>query len=210
MKGTFSIMLFTKDNKLVHTHTTNITLNEVVNPNKFPMDTRDERNQTKARMLTIYTQDYLDKQNYLFKENSIQKLPFGLFKKTKGGAAETFNTESSPLIEAIVNNPTDTAALDKAIEYWTSQISVDFGKKVKDKVKNKVLYVNLTTASILKSDIENTNNYYEIAKENSGFFDLWTVDYTNLFKKRDALEVLKNQELITVNLLPNRCNFTYD
>lgn len=203
MKGTFSIMLFTKENKLLHTHITGVTLNQIANPNKFPMGTRDERNQTKARMLTIYTQKYLDEQNYLFKENSIQKLPFGLFKKTKGGVAETFNAQSKPLIEAIVNNPTDTETLDRAIKYWKSQIDVDFGKKVKDKVKNKVLYVNLTTASILRNDIENINNYYEIAKKNSGFFDLWTVNYSDLFKKRDALEELKNHELTSVALLPN-------
>ena len=203
MKGTFCIMLFTKDNKLIHSYQTRVTLSESINSEKSPMDTRDERNQTKARMLTLYTQRYLEKNHYLFKGNSIQKIPFGLFKKTKGGAAEAFNTQSKPLIEAIVNNPSDVANLDKAISYWKSQIDVDFGKKVKDKAKNKALYVNLTTASILKNDIESTNTYHEIAKKNSGFFDLWTVDYTDLFEKREVLETLKNKELTTQNILPN-------
>lgn len=207
MKGTFSIMIFVEGNKLVHNYITDVKLNQVVNPEKFPISTRDERNQTKARMLTIHTQDYLDKLSYLFKETTLQKLPFGLFKKTKGGNAEAFNTASQPFIDAILANPTDAATLDKAIAYWKSQIEVDFGKKVKDKVKNKVIYVNLTTASILKDDTESTNSYYEIAKQNSGFFDLCTVDYTNLFKKRDDLEAIKKQELIAVTTLPNTVYF---
>lgn len=203
MKGTFCLMLFTKENKLIHSYTTSVSLSQLINSEKFPMDTRDERNQTKARMLTLYTQEYLDKNQYLFKENSTRDLPFGLFKKTKGGAAEAFNTQSKPLIAAIVNNPSDITTLDKAISYWKSQIAVDFGRKVKDKVKNKVLYVNLTSASILKKDIENTNTYYKIAKKSSGFFDSWPGNYTSIFKIQEALKLSKKKELPTLNILPN-------
>lgn len=203
MKGTFSIMLFTKENKLLQNYTTNVTLSQAANTNKFPMATKNERIQTKARMLTIYAQKYLDMQQYLFNETTIHALPFGLFKKTKKGLAEAFNTESKPLIEAIVSKPMDVAALDKAIAYWKSQIAVDFGKKVKEKHKNKVIYVNLTSASILKGAYENALDYHNTAKKYAGFFDLWTLDYSNFFEKQNALAVLKSKELTTVALLPN-------
>ncbi|SDX16943.1 hypothetical protein SAMN05444411_103258 [Lutibacter oricola] len=202
MHGTYSILLLNKENQLLYNTNEAVTLNQVVNPKKFPMNTRGERNQTKARMLTIYTQKFLGEIQHLFKETSTQKLPFGLFKKTKGGAAEAFNTESKPLIESIIANPTDAATLDKAAAYWKSQIDVDFGKKVKSKIKSKVIYANLASVSLLKNEIENTNNYYKTVKENAGMFDLWKGDYLNVLKKRDDLEALKGQELIAVNLTP--------
>lgn len=203
MNGTYSMMLLTNKNELIYNFTTDITLNETANPEKFPMDTRDERNQTKARILTIYTQKYLDELQYLFKETSMQKLPFALFKKTKGGNAEKFNTQTKPLIEAIVNDPGNNSVVDKAITFWNSQKEVDFGKKVKDKTKDKVLYVNLTTAAILKNDEENAKTYYKTAKQNAGFFNLWTIDYVRLFEKLATLKQLNTQKLVTIPPSPN-------
>lgn len=205
MKGTFNIMLFIKGNQLIHNYNTNVTLNEVAGT-KYPMNNRHERNQTKARMLTVYTQKYLDK-NFIFSKESIQKLPFGLFKKTKKGAAASFNKQTAVLIESIINNPKDISFLNDAINYWNSQLEVDFGKKVKDKHKNKVIYANLTTASILKNDLTSAKQYYKKAKENAGFFDTWTVAYDQFFKKLELLETLKNKNFPTLKILPNLSYF---
>ena len=114
-------------------------------------------------------------------------LPFGVFKKTKDGAAASFTETSNPLIASIIADPSDITAIDKGITYWKSQLDVDFGKKVKDKVKNKVIYANLTTASILKGDYIAAQEYAAQVKKNTGFFDLWTTGITNTIKKVELL-----------------------
>ena len=204
LNGSWSVMLLTKDDKLISHYIDHVNLKiPYTQPEKYPMGSKEDRVITKARIVTGHIQKYLDTQTYLLTGVSKEKLPFGIFKKTKGGAAEAFNKESQPLIDQIVKNPTDIAVLDKGLAYWTSQLETDFGKKVKGKVKNKVIYANLASVSILKKDFEKAANDVKIIKKNTGFFDLWNIAHDKILDKYKTLENLDKHELIPINVTPN-------
>ncbi|WP_165748915.1 hypothetical protein [Cellulophaga sp. Z1A5H] len=169
----------------------------------------NDRKVTRARIVTSYAQKLLKTQEHLFSGTADLEIPFGLFKKTKDGAANDFNTNSQPFIDAIIANSGDTANLDKAIAYWTSQLSADFGKKVKDKIKNKVIYANLLAAHLLKKDIASAKKDFEAVKENTGFFDLWTSAYSSLFERFESTNALENpEEMATIKITPDCTYFT--
>ncbi len=208
LNGTWSIMLLTKNDKLISYFVDDAKVKiAYTQPEKYPMGSKEERTVTKAKMVTGHIQKYLDSQTYLLTGVSVETIPFGLFKKTKGGAAEEFNKASQPIIDEIVKNPTDIVILDKGITYWTSQLNTDFGKKVKEKIKNKVIYANLASASILKKDFEKTTGFVKIIKKNTGFFDLWNIAYDKILDKYKILESLDKNELTSINVTPNTAYF---
>jgi len=191
LEGNYNVFVLNKDNKLVTRIEDHVDY-QVVASSEYDM--ANDRKVTRARMVTSYVQKLLKTQEHLFSGSADLEIPFGLFKKTKDGAANDFNTNSQPLIDAIVANSSDTASLDKAIAYWTSQLSVDFGKKVKDKIKNKVIYANLLAAHLLKKDMAAAKKDLEVVKENTGFFDMWTSSYKPLFERFESTNALENPE----------------
>ena len=204
LQGTYNILVLNKENKLLLNIKETVEKNVSAAKNEYSIVNRDTRNITKALIVTEHVQDLLKEYEHLFSGSADLKVPFGLFKKTKDGAAESFNTSSKPLIDAIVANSNDTEALDKAIAFWTAQLDVDFGKKVKDKVKNRVIYANLTSASLLKKDINAAKTYFELVKENTGFFDTWTSNYKTIFSRFESSNSLENPDnLVTVAVTPN-------
>jgi hypothetical protein len=207
LNGTLNLMIVVDSNKLLHSLIEDVQLSVVVNPDKYPLETPNHRNQTKARILTTHIQKLIDELNYLFVDQPEVNLPFGVFDKAKTEVTQTFNTNSKTYIERIQESPSDKSLLDEAIKYWRSQIDIDFGKSMKDKIKDKVIYVNLTSASILKGDMDGAKKYHQTVKENSGFFDSWTIDYDKLFKKTDYINELKNQSLPSIDLYPNLAYF---
>ncbi len=193
VEGTYHLLLKTADNQII-TFDRKL-INNNVNASEYSFSgSKEQQKIVYAQVVTDYANKYINEQSYLISGKSKEELPFGVFKKTKDGAAAAFTEASNPLIAAIIANPTDIPALDKAITYWNSQISVDFGKKVKDKVKNKVIYANLTSASILKGDYKKAEEYAAIIKENTGLFDLWTTGITNTLKKTSALASFTSEE----------------
>jgi len=200
MNGTISLMLVTKDNKLLTSYIKNEIFKIIVSPTKYPMSNSTERNQTKAKMLTNYVQKYLDKKSYLFSDIIDTMLPFGLFKKAKKGKALSFNQEATPLIKAIIKDASNIETLNKAFTYFESQLNEDFGKKVKDKNKNKVLYSSLASIAILQNNTESAEKYLALAKENTGFFDVWTVNLKKLLEIKKTLNKMEDEEFSTVKM----------
>jgi len=200
LKGTYNIMLLNKSNQLITSIQETVSKQVVDNPEKFPSRTRDQRNITKARIVTEYVESIIKRYEHLLSGSADLKMPFGEFKKTKGATAEAFNITSQSIVEAIIANPNDTNALDKGITFWNEQLTADFGKKVKDKVKNKVIYANLTSAYLLKKELEKAEASYELVKKNTGFFDTWTLDYKSVFQRFKAFEDLNGDDLPTINV----------
>lgn len=201
LQGTYSIIVLNKDNKQLLAIDDTVTNNVVASDSKYA---NKNNFVLKALIVTNYVEKLLKEYEHLFSGSADIKIPFGVFKKTKGGAAENFNKTSQPLIDAILENTNDTASLEKAITFWKAQLDVDFGKKVKDKIKNKVIYANLTSANLLLKDLEAAKTYLELVKENTGFFDLWTTNYTPIFSRFESLQLLeKADKLRTVNVTPN-------
>lgn len=207
LNGTINLMLIVHGDKLLHTLTEDVQLSVVVNPDNYPLDSPTHRNQTKAKILTKHVQDFINEHQYLLIKNPDVNIPFGVFKKTKTDDTEIFNATSKTFIEGIMKSPSDERVLNEAITYWRSQIDADFGKKIKDKIKDKVICVNLASVSILKGDMNGAKKYYQTVKENSGFFDTWTVDYDKLFRKTDYINGLKNQSLPSITIYPNSAYF---
>lgn len=205
LQGTYSIIVLNKDNKQLLAIDDTITYNVVASDSKYA---NKNNFVLKALIVTSYVEKLLKEYEHLFSGSTDLKIPFGVFKKTKGGVAENFNKTSQPLIDAILDNTNDTASLEKAIAFWKAQLDVDFGKKVKDKMKNKVIYANLTSASLLLKDLEAANTYLELVKKNTGFFDLWTANYSPIFSRFESLQSLeKADKLRTVNVTPNSLYF---
>ncbi|WP_044401041.1 hypothetical protein [Lacinutrix sp. Hel_I_90] len=204
LNGSYLIMVLDKNDKLLLTIEDVVEKHVTDNPEKYSMANRDTRNVAKAKIVTEHVENLLKNYEHLFSGSADLKIPFGVFKKTKDDAAERFTVASQPLIDAIIANTNDTANLDKAIAFWKAQLDVDFGKKVKDKIKHRVIYANLTSASLLKKDLEAANNYLELVKDNTGFFDLWTSDYKPVFSRFESAKTLESPEnLITVKVTPN-------
>lgn len=198
IEGTYHLLLKTADNQIIKFDRE--FKNNNVNASEYKFSgSKEQQKRVYAQVVTNYANRYINEQSYLISGQSEEELVFGVFKKTKDGAAAAFTETSTPLISNIIRNPSDTDALDKAITYWKSQISVDFGKKVKDKVKNKVIYANLTSASILKGDYIKAKEYAAIIKENTGLFDLWTTGITNTLKKTNTLESFTSPESTTMD-----------
>ncbi|QCE41280.1 hypothetical protein [Psychroserpens sp. NJDZ02] len=199
LQGSYHIIVLNKDNKIL------LTIDDTVTNNVSAADsqyTNKSKNAIKALIVTDYVEKLLKEYEHLFSGSADLKIPFGIFKKTKGGAAESFNTSSQPLIDSIVDNSSDIATIDKAIALWTAQLDVDFGKKVKDKIKNRVIYANLTSANLLKKDVDAAKSYFELVKENTGFFDTWTSSYKPAFNRFESSNILENDSLITLNITP--------
>lgn len=204
LQGTYHIMVLDKNNKLLLTIDDTVEKQVIANPEKYSMENRDSRNITKAKIVTEHVENLLKEYEHLFSGSAELKMPFGLFKKTNDGAGERFNNKSQPLIDAIIANSNDSENLDKAIAYWKEQLNVDFGKKLKDKFKNKVIYANLTSASLLKKDLEAAKKYFELTKDNASFFDTWTSDYKSIFMRFESSKTLENPEKFpAINVTPN-------
>ncbi|WP_157814069.1 hypothetical protein [Olleya sp. Bg11-27] len=205
LHGSYHIIVLNKDNKIL------LTIDDTVTNNVSAADSRytnKSKNAIKALIVTDYVEKLLKEYEHLFSGSADLKIPFGTFKKTKGGPAESFNTSSQPLIDSIIDNSNDIATIDKAIALWTTQLDVDFGKKVKDKIKNRVIYANLTSASLLKKDLEAAKTYLEIVKKNTGFFDTWTSNYKPILNRFESSKSLQSSDslqtlnLRTLNLTP--------
>ena len=198
VEGTYHLLLKTPDNQIIKFDRKFVNNN--VNASEYSFSgSKAQQKIVYAQVITDYANKYINRQSYLISGKSEETLPFGVFKKTKDGAAAAFTEASQPLIAAIIANPTDKTALDKAIEYWNSQISVDFGKKVKDKAKNKVIYANLTSAHILKGDYTKAQEYAAIVKKSTGLFDLWTTELNNVLDKTEALASFTSGEATIID-----------
>lgn len=204
LKGNYNILVLNKDNKLITRIEDNVDY-QVVASSEFDM--ANDKKVTRAKMVTSYVQKLLKTQEHIFSGTADLEIPFGLFKKTEDGAANDFNINSQPLIDAIIANSNDLANLDKAITYWNSQLSVDFGKKVKDKIKNKVIYANLLAAHLLKKDLESAKKDFEAVKENTGFFDLWTSSYKPLFERFESTNAFENPEEMAAIEVTSNCTY---
>ncbi|AXO80642.1 hypothetical protein DZC78_09680 [Olleya aquimaris] len=203
LQGTYHIMVLNKDNKLLLTIEESVEKNVNAGDNRYSITNRDSRNITKALIVTEHVEKLLKEYEHLFSGTADLKVPFGLFKKTKGGIAESFNETSKPLIDSIISNSNNIENIDKAITYWTEQLEVDFGKKVKDKIKNRVIYANLTSANLLKKDLDAALTNFELVKENTGFFDTWTSSYKTIFNRFESFKAIGNPDkLTTIKLTP--------
>ncbi len=191
MNGTASIFFLVDGNKILRKKIEDIKPSNLVS-NKYPMKTRTDRIKTKANLLSILVQNELNNINFLFNDTPEIVLPFGKFKKVKKGPAVSFNAKSDSYIQKIVKDPTNLQLLEEAEKYWLSQIKIDFGKKLKAKHKKKVIYANLTSVEILKGNLKQAKEYYKIIKENTGFFDAWTVACKKAFKIFETLKNLKD------------------
>lgn len=146
---------------------------------------------TIAEIITNRVERYFEKNDYIFNDEYKQTLPFAQFKKIKKNSpAVQFNEKAKELTDAVIADVDDIAAIDKAEAYFKEQLTFDFGKKIKSKVKNQVLYANLASLAILKRDKVSLAKYYEILKDNTGFFTLWTADISNYI---NALADLKEK-----------------
>ncbi|WNW02258.1 hypothetical protein RRF68_02215 [Tenacibaculum sp. HL-MS23] len=197
LRGTMNLMIIIDDNKLVHNETKRIQ-SIVTNSSMFPTKNRFYRNKTKAMILTSVVQSYIDsKIGVLFTGKTEIELFFGEFRKAKKGKAKEFNEVSKPLIEEIKKTKS-IDIIDKSIAYWKKQLDIDYGKKLKQKRKLKVIYTNLATASIIKGDIEKATEYSRIAKKNSGFFDVFNKGYSDYAKRLKYVEENLKQKKHTI------------
>lgn len=204
LNGSYYLLVLNKNNKLLLKIEEDGQNTVYVNPEIYDTSNRAARNRTKALIVTERVNRILKPYMHLFSGKATVKIPFATFKKTKGGAAETFNSESEPLINAILNDIKDTDAINKAVTYWKTQLDVDFGKKVKDKVKNKVIYANLTSASLLKKDIETAKINIDLLKKYSGFFDFWTTEHKSFMELLESENTIANPEkLKPIIVTPN-------
>jgi len=192
LQGTMNLMVLVDGDKMIHNEVRRVK-SIVPNSKEYPTETRFYRNKTKAMLLTKKVQDYIDSNvGVLFTGKSEVELYFGLFRNAKKGKAKEFNDISTPLIEEIKTTQS-SETLKKAVEYWKEQVDVDYGKKLKLKRKLKVIYANLTTASILLGDIDNAKEYAKIARKNAGFLDYFNNGYNDYEKKLKY--VSENQDL---------------
>jgi len=204
LNGSFYIQILDAKNQLISTIEDSKEIQVGAgNPEKYPMGNRDERNITKARIVTDYVEKLVKQKEHILSGQADLEVPFGLFKKVKGGPAETFNTESSKHIETIMTHSNDAGKLDSAISYWTSQLDVDFGKKMKDKIKNKVIYANLASAQILKKDLDAAKASMAIVKKYKGLFDLWPSNHKDMLMRYESLNDIKGDNMMTVDVTEN-------
>lgn len=203
LQGTYNVIILNKNNELITSLTDTVDKQVIDDPKKYGTSTRDARNVTKAKIVTKHVEKMLKEIEHVFSGTADVELPFGLFRKVKGGPAETYNAETQTLIDAILANPTDVTILDKGIAYWKSQLDVDFGKKMKDKIKGKVINANLTSAYILKNDIENARQSFKTVEGFTGLFDSWPAKFRSVFKRYDALNNFTKPILTTINVTDN-------
>lgn len=197
LQGTMNLMVLVDGNKMIHNEVRRIK-SVVPKSKEYPTGTRFYRNKTKAILLTKKVQDYIDSYiGVLFTGKAEIELYFGLFRNAKKGGTQEFNDISTPLIEEIKTTRSNEA-LNKAVEYWKEQVDVDYGKKLKLKRKLKVIYANLTTASILLGDIEKAKEYGKIARKNGGFLDYFSNGYNDYEKKLKY--VAENQDLMMYDI----------
>jgi len=203
LNGSFYIQILDANNQLITTIEDSKDIQVGAgDPKKYPMGNRDERNITKARIVTDFVEKLVKQKEHILSGQADLEVPFGLFKKVKGGPAETFNVESSKHIEAIITNSNNVEKLDSSINYWTSQLDVDFGKKMKDKIKNKVIYANLASAQILKKDLDAAKKSMEKIKEYKGLFDTWPVKHKDMLMRFESIKDIQD-DMITVDVTNN-------
>jgi len=202
MEGTASIFLLLNDNKILSHKIIDIKPSNLPGK-KYPMRTRTERIQTKANLLSIAVQNELNELKYLFNDQLELNLAFGMFKKVKKGNALLFNQKSETLINSILKDSSNKQTLNEAETYWLSQLKSDFGKKVKTKSINKVIYSNLLSVAILQYDNNKMKKYMDVLKENVGLFDGWFARLKAGYKVIEALKNLKSlEELPTTTVTP--------
>lgn len=206
LRGTMNVMFIIDGNKLVHNITEKVNATITAYLSKYPTSNRFFRNKTKAMILTQEVQKSLDKMGVLFTGKSNINLYFGYYRKTKKGKAAEFNAISKPLVEEIVKNKSKEV-LNKAVQYWESQIDVDYGKKLKLKRKLKVIYANLTSANILLGNTEKAEEYSKKGAEYAGFFDSYQGDFKKYKKKVDFVSSYKAPSLYDIK---KEGNYAYE
>ncbi len=207
IEGSYLFLVTTKDNEILSREEDYVINN--INFSEYDFSTKVKAKESYARFVTDYANEHINGLSYLLSGKSNEKLPFAVFKKTKGGAAEDFTIASEPLIAAIIANPESKEALGNAIKYWESQLATDFGKKVKDKVKNKVIYTNLTSASLLAGDYDSATKYFDVVDENTGFFDLWKGNLKSALEKTKTLNTFAKGEMQKIDTTASNYAYFY-
>ncbi|MBA6157043.1 hypothetical protein H3Z83_10985 [Tenacibaculum sp. S7007] len=198
LQGTMNLMMFIDGDKLIYNKIRDVNSTITAYLSNYPTENRFLRNKSKAMILTSEVQKDLKELSVLFTGSSKIGLYFGEFRKVKKGKASEFNKISKPIVEEIIKNKSPEA-LNKAIEFWKKQLDVDFGKKLKEKRKLKVIYTNIASAYILLNDIENAKKYADLAKKNAGFFDVFMSGYKDYSKTQDFVKNYKTSEFHEVS-----------
>lgn len=198
LEGTMSLMMFVNNDELFFNEITNVKKTIASNLQSYPVTNRFERNKSKAKIVTGLVQKHIDELGFLFTGKSDIELSFGSFKKTKKGQAEAFNEKSLPIVAGLTSK-SNVEELNKAKTFWKEQLDVDFGKKVKEKHKLKVIYANLASASVLAGDKEKAKEFSDLAIKNSGLFDSFSGGVKDFIKKKELESSFVSPEVSKIN-----------
>jgi len=204
----YNLKVLTKENKLIYGISEYQEIKGYIQDKEgkfIAINTNEGKRRAKATILTQKVMSDIEPILFLFTKKNIVELSFGYFKKTKGGAADAFNKKTKIFVKDILQDYKNTALLEEAIAYWKSQLKVDFGKKLKEKAKNKVIYVNIATASLLKNDIDQALKYKKLAKENKSFFDTYDYEYKKFLASKELEEKMQNINLKAFNYHDKSC-----
>lgn len=194
LEGKINVLVLDHKKRLLFEKVEKIKKKITSNLQDYPTNSIFNVNKSKVQIVTSQVQKILDEISVVFTGKKEFNLPFGYFTNTKKGLAEDFNIKSKVLINDILNEKSKEN-LTKAKKYFNSQIDIDFGKKMKENRKFKAIYSNLASISILLGEDKEAREYAKIAKDNSGLFDAFYLEYEKYFKTNSLVEDIKEPTL---------------